>query len=780
MTDIAKLGFSVETTDLEDAIVKLNKIKPAAQGASSAANALEKSLTQASKAQRQAALEAARAEEQKARRTLASLRASGTATKAEIEAARATQLRSRETIEIIKELNQKAKATIAAAKADRVAADATDAATVALRKNNSELNAVAAGVGGRGGGVSGGRRGGVVGVANDQLPNRFNTANIAAQFQDIGVTAAAGQAPLTIALQQGTQLSAILNSMENPLRGIAAAFTSIINPVSLLSIGLVALIAAGLQVLDWGNILSSVLNGLADAIEYTTPFVLSLGAALTVLYSPAIITGIRTVIASIVAMGVQALAAGAKIAAAWVIANPVTAIAAAIAAISGLVGAVLLSFAKTNETVRNSVNTIIGFFYGLFQSAVEIFRLVGKATADLFLSAWTGMLNILAGLLNATLIKPLNYALEKLGKDTIDLLDTDYKSPFADWESDALAMGDTLKKIMREAGEKDFVGGIEAGIDNVTGKIRAFADKIKFGGDAEKEADKYRKIVEGAERRVATLEAEREALFLTEQEAEKLRIETGLLNQAQQQGITLTAQQRTELAGLAGTLAQTQLEIDRTKEALEFAKTTSKGFFDDLSNGIREGKGLWESFGDAVVNALNRIADKMLELAFDDLFTGLASPSVSGGSGGFLGSIAGFLFSAKGNAFDQSGVQPFAKGGAFTNSVVNQPTLFTFANGGSFGMMGEAGPEAIMPLQRGSDGSLGVKVVSGVNDGGNVQVNIFNNSGATATQQSRQTSNGTEIDVYIDDLVAEKIGSQGTASNRALQESNNRQLIRRK
>jgi lambda family phage tail tape measure protein len=53
----------------------------------------------------------------------------------------------------------------------------------------------------------------------------------------------------------------------------------------------------------------------------------------------------------------------------------------------------------------------------------------------------------------------------------------------------------------------------------------------------------------------------------------------------------------------------------------------------------------------------------------------------------------------------------FAKGGTFSNSIVSSPTLFKFADGGTTrtGLMGEAGPEAIMPLKRGSDGSLGVQ-----------------------------------------------------------------------
>ena len=65
------------------------------------------------------------------------------------------------------------------------------------------------------------------------------------------------------------------------------------------------------------------------------------------------------------------------------------------------------------------------------------------------------------------------------------------------------------------------------------------------------------------------------------------------------------------------------------------------------------------------------------------------------------------LGSAKGNAFASNGVVPFAKGG-----IVSKPTMFQYADGasGSFGLMGEAGAEAIMPLKRGPSGRLGVEV----------------------------------------------------------------------
>ncbi|ODT50259.1 phage tail length tape measure family protein [Devosia sp. 63-57] len=101
-----------------------------------------------------------------------------------------------------------------------------------------------------------------VAAANDNAVG--STANIAAQFQDIGVTAAMGMNPIMIALQQGTQLSAVLNTMQNPLRGLATAFVSIINPVSLLTIGFVALGAAAIQ---WFASAKGEADRAAEALE---------------------------------------------------------------------------------------------------------------------------------------------------------------------------------------------------------------------------------------------------------------------------------------------------------------------------------------------------------------------------------------------------------------------------------------------------------------------------------------------------------------------------------
>lgn len=78
-----------------------------------------------------------------------------------------------------------------------------------------------------------------------------------------------------------------------------------------------------------------------------------------------------------------------------------------------------------------------------------------------------------------------------------------------------------------------------------------------------------------------------------------------------------------------------------------------------------------------------------------------------------IGFLGGF---SNGGAFE-GGVQAFAKGG-----VVSSPTMFPMANGA--GLMGEAGPEAIMPLSRDSSGALGVKAdLSSLSGGGGTVIN---------------------------------------------------------
>ena len=140
---------------------------------------------------------------------------------------------------------------------------------------------------------------------------------------------------------------------------------------------------------------------------------------------------------------------------------------------------------------------------------------------------------------------------------------------------------------------------------------------------------------------------------------------------------------------------------------------------------------LADSFGVRLVNAFTaaaihgrKLSDVLKGLALSLAQTALTSALRPLGNqlGSLLSSVIG---SARGNVFSGGAVMPFASGG-----IVNSPTLFAMRGG--TGLMGEAGPEAIMPLARGRDGRLGIR-----GGGGGVTVNV---SISTPDVQSFQRS----------------------------------------
>ncbi|MEL7098292.1 MAG: phage tail length tape measure family protein [Pseudomonadota bacterium] len=93
-----------------------------------------------------------------------------------------------------------------------------------------------------------------------------SVANLAAQFNDIGVMMAAGQNPLQLALQQGTQITQVIGPMgaAGAVRALRAAFVSMINPVALFTIGT---IAAGAAITQWLTSAEEDAGALEDALK---------------------------------------------------------------------------------------------------------------------------------------------------------------------------------------------------------------------------------------------------------------------------------------------------------------------------------------------------------------------------------------------------------------------------------------------------------------------------------------------------------------------------------
>ncbi|SDS99148.1 phage tail tape measure protein [Pseudomonas granadensis] len=150
---------------------------------------------------------------------------------------------------------------------------------------------------------------------------------------------------------------------------------------------------------------------------------------------------------------------------------------------------------------------------------------------------------------------------------------------------------------------------------------------------------------------------------------------------------------------------------------------------DAIVNFAMTGKLSFADFTKSILADMARIATRQASSALLSSLVGAATSYFTGGGGGNglaagsagatssnLGaSSAGYSGSyfpqALGGAWS-SGVQMFANGGAFTNNIVSTPTAFGMA-GGRAGVMGEAGPEAIMPLTRTSSGKLGVLAAGG-------------------------------------------------------------------
>ena len=134
---------------------------------------------------------------------------------------------------------------------------------------------------------------------------------------------------------------------------------------------------------------------------------------------------------------------------------------------------------------------------------------------------------------------------------------------------------------------------------------------------------------------------------------------------------------------------------------------TANGFASAMIRAFTQAASGGKQFDDVLKSLALRLSELALKSAFKSLTSGLS---------GSLGNLLSGLFgSITGNAM--GAIKPFAAGG-----VIGTPTYFPLMNGG-VGLAGEAGPEAIVPLQRGADGRLGV-AFGGATAAPNVTVQI--------------------------------------------------------
>jgi tape measure domain-containing protein len=299
-------------------------------------------------------------------------------------------------------------------------------------------------------------------------------------------------------------------------------------------------------------------------------------------------------------------------------------------------------------------------------------------------------------------------------------------------------------------------------------KIFEAQEKVRMAGEEldltnQKQVEAYEKLKQSLPRYIALLE---DAAVKQQQLGFTKTMKDLGDRAAMARALTPEAETRTRLQqqGYAGAQLETLFETEKATTKAEQLKTQMQGVastigdafstaFQGIINGSMSAQdalaGMFQSIGQSFVKmAMEMIAQQltMITLGFIMKALGLAGAAAGAGSTPLPGSApqmtpnaivtpTGFQgmippnFAAKGASFS-NGIAKFATGG-----IVNGPTLFPFADGGAMqmGLMGEAGPEAIMPLQRGADGSLGVRAAMGGNGMGGSSSPILNMSFETST-----------------------------------------------
>ncbi len=187
---------------------------------------------------------------------------------------------------------------------------------------------------------------------------------------------------------------------------------------------------------------------------------------------------------------------------------------------------------------------------------------------------------------------------------------------------------------------------------------------------------------------------------------ERLRDQQGFYAASDAQRSDWTAGMREGFANWADTAS------DYASQSADLVNNAMTGLVGNISDALSGNKVEWEDWASSVLQSMQKIILNAMivnslqsSMGSGGFFSGLFGSSAGGStpSGAYNSAASGLQLNAKGGAYASASLS------AYSNSIVSSPTYFAFAKGA--GLMGEAGPEAIMPLTRSADGSLGVRVV---------------------------------------------------------------------
>ena len=380
------------------------------------------------------------------------------------------------------------------------------------------------------------------------------------------------------------------------------------------------------------------------------------------------------------------------------------------------------------EALQTSLAAVVGFgnaVLNTFQGAFEAIKVLWGAlpgtigdfafqAANALIAGVEAMLNGVGERINGFL-EGINTGLEALGVErrvsligNLELGRID--NPF---EGSAAEAGTQARDAFAAAFNSDPIAPPDLGLDQYASDARTQAAALR---------EMMAGVVSAATAPLQSVAALREAVT-----ASGVAAEAGLNGaRAAAEALEDTLEATEEAAGSAGgagrsagdalregaDTARTAWEAttDAVRAAQDRSREIAQGLAQDITGPIKDalksGEFSWQTFASAIAGIAGNLANRLIDLAFKPIENALISAFSGGGAGGsggggFLASLFGF---ARGGVFGGGqDLTAFARGG-----VVDRPTVFPFARG--IGLMGEAGPEAILPLRRGRGGRLGVEM----------------------------------------------------------------------
>lgn len=473
---------------------------------------------------------------------------------------------------------------------------------------------------------------------------RAQTGNLAAQFQDIAVQLQGGQSPFTIALQQGSQISQVLGGKgaRGAVTALSGAFASLLSPVSLATIALIAAGGAAVQFFgsllsdgaeaqqsledqaklvrdlasEWGDAVPAI-AAYADQLERAqraTELQQGGDAAIAALYGDA-----REQVAGLSDQLVQ-LRGDLELTGA-----PLDQISALQSAFNDLAGAIEenQATAQDAERVQAALLALIESGIGDVSAFASAFDVLAGSLARVAQDAQATRVAVsgAAGALQAFA------AAEAARRGTADALGA--RAGFLSEQerlngltADQLALEREIAAVRADAAEAGVaIGSADAAriaADRLAAEAarRAPAPRAAGGGGRASAAPDIDREREAVAKLIEALAFEQSLIGLSAVEREKA-------NQLRRAGAAATEQEREQIAAIVdATYAETEA-LRASEEAMERLRGLSRdvlgGLFEDLRNGA--------SAADLLAGALNRVAENLVTAGIDGLVTGFGRPA---------------------------------------------------------------------------------------------------------------------------------------------------------